>query len=275
MESVVVYIGVTLISGAAGAWIGTYCGAQFSAKKQEQRNKEMRNMAIKGLNILKKYSGKGNTYDMAESEFNNSLSVAEKRVFIVALHKLGIPILATSFTKFDIQCIHFDKIIIDRDEISAIINQIESGYCDQLFYIDPETYFSDNIRLRTLRSISKRWVEEVFAKSIIDRDNKKIYYSDKWFERFTLAERFAIAVFKEKIGVDEYFADNGKIQEGAVIEICSDIDRGLWDNCFYWDIENYNNVTATNSLNITLTQILNNQKEMVYSTKQKTKKNLK
>ena len=74
-------------------------------------------LAIKGLNILRKYSGKGNTYDMAEAEFNNSLSVAEKRVFIVALHKLGIPILATSFTKFDIQCIHFEKNIIDRDEI--------------------------------------------------------------------------------------------------------------------------------------------------------------
>ena len=81
----VVYILVTLISGAVGAWIGTYYGAQFSAKKQEQRNKEMRNMAIKGLNILRKYSGKGNTYDMAEAEFNNSLSGAEKRVFIVGI----------------------------------------------------------------------------------------------------------------------------------------------------------------------------------------------
>ena len=54
MEGTVVYILVTLISGAVGAWIGTYFGAQFSARKQEQRNKDMRNMAIKGLNILKK-----------------------------------------------------------------------------------------------------------------------------------------------------------------------------------------------------------------------------
>ena len=166
MGNTVVYIIITLISGAVGAWIGTYYGTQFSAKKQEQRNKDLRNMAIKGLNILRKYSGKGNTYDMAEAEFNNSLSVAEKRVFIVALHKLGIPILATSFTKFDIQCIHFEKNIIDRDEVSAIINQMESGYCDRLFYIDPETYFSDNIRLNTLRSISKRWINEDFAKAV-------------------------------------------------------------------------------------------------------------
>ena len=81
-----------------------------------------------------------------------------------------------------------------------------------------------------------------------------------------------IAVFQEKIGVAEYFAANGKIKEGGIKEICSDIDRGLWDNCFYWDIENYNNVTATNSLNVTLTQILNNQKEMVYPPKNKKNK---
>ena len=55
-------------------------------------------------------------------------------------------------------------------------------------------------------------------------------------------------------------ADNGKIKEGAIKEICSDIDRGLWDGCFYWDIENYNNVTATNSLlNTAITQILSQQ----------------
>lgn len=260
MENVVVYILVTLISGAIGAWIGTYCGAQFSAKKQELRNKEMRNMAIKGLNIIKKYSGRGNTYDMAEAEFNNSLSVAEKRVFIVALHKLGIPILAASFTKFDIQCIHFEKNIIDRDEVSAIINQMESGYCDGLFYIDPETYFSDNIRLNTLRSISKRWINEVFANAVLDRENERIIYPDKWFEQFTWAENLNIAVFKERIGIKGYFADNGKIKKGAIKEICSDIDRGLWDGCFYWDIENYNNVTATNSLlNTAINQILSQQ----------------
>ena len=255
-----------------GAWVGTYYGDYFSAKRQEKRNKDMRSSAIKGLNIIKDYSIKGKTYDEAESEFNNKVSVAEKRIFVVALHKLGIPILVTSKTKFDIQNVKFEKMVIDKAEVSAIIKQVESGYCDQLFYIDPETYFNENIRIRTLRSISKRWVEEVFAKSVINRNDNKIYYSDKWFERFTLAERFAIAVFKEKIGVDEYFANNGEIKEGAIKEICSDIDRGLWDNCFYWDIENYNNVTATNSLNVTLTQILNNQKEMVYPPKNKKNK---
>ena len=159
---------------------------------------------------------------MVEADFNTSLSVAEKRIFVVALHKLGIPILAASDTKFDIQYIRFDKIIIDKDEISAIIKQVESGYCDQLFYVDPDTYFSDNVRLRTLRNISKRWIEEVFANSTLDIKNEKIIYPEGWFEQFTWAENLNIAVFKERIGIKGYFTDKGKIKEGAIKEICSD-----------------------------------------------------
>lgn len=187
MDNLVVYILVTLLSGAIGAGIGTYLGSHFSAQKQERRNKEIRNIAIKALNIIKKYSGKGNTYDMAEADFNTSLSVAEKRIFMVSLHKLGIPILATSETKFDIQHICFEKIVIDKDEILAIIKQVESGYCDKLFYIDPDTYFTDNIRLSTLRSVSKRWVKEIFAKSKLDLNTRMINYPNKWFESFTWA----------------------------------------------------------------------------------------
>ena len=79
------------------------------------------------------------------------------------------------------------KIVIDKDEILAIIKQVESGYCDKLFYIDPDTYFTDNIRLSTLRSVSKRWVKEVFAKSKLDLNTRMINYPNKWFESFTWA----------------------------------------------------------------------------------------
>lgn len=71
MGEVIIYVSVTLISGAVGAWIGTYCGAYFSAQREDKRKKDMRNIAIKGLNIIKKYSVKGNTYDVVEAEFNN------------------------------------------------------------------------------------------------------------------------------------------------------------------------------------------------------------
>lgn len=54
MNNLVVYILVTLLSGAIGAGIGTYLGSHFSAQKQERRNKEIRDIAIKALNIIKK-----------------------------------------------------------------------------------------------------------------------------------------------------------------------------------------------------------------------------
>ena len=117
MEQIITTTVVTLISGAIGAIIGTYGGALFAAKRQEKHIKELRQVAIKALKIFQKYARNRQTYDVAASEFNNALSIAEKRVFIVALHKLGIPILATPDSKFDIQNIVFEKREIDKDEI--------------------------------------------------------------------------------------------------------------------------------------------------------------
>ena len=114
MEQIITTTVVTLISGAIGAIIGTYGGALFAAKRQEKHIKELRQVAIKALKIFQKYARNKQTYDVAASEFNNALSIAEKRVFIVALHKLGIPILATPDSKFDIQNIVFEKREIDK-----------------------------------------------------------------------------------------------------------------------------------------------------------------
>lgn len=260
MEQVVISIIVTLVSGAIGALIGTYGGAYFSTNRQERRIKELRNAAVKALQIFLKYARKRQTYDIAASEFNNSLSVAEKRVFIVALHKLGIPILVTPKSKFDIQNIAFEKAEIDKDEISAIINQITLGHCDQLFYIEPDNYFSENIRLKTLRYVAKKWVIDVLGNSRLDRTKNPplIIYPHNWFLKFTLGERLGIAVLKERVAVEEYYDNTGNPNIEAVERLIIDIDCGLWDSSFFWDIENYQNVTAASSLNNAMTQLLHN-----------------
>ena len=270
MEHIVVSIIVTLVSGAIGALIGTYGGAYFSALRQERRTKELRDTAIKALQIFLKYARKKQTYDVASSEFNNSLSVAEKRVFIVALHKLGIPILATPKSKFDMQNIMFEKKEIDKDEISAIISQIKLGHCDQLFYMEPDNYFSENIRLKTLRYVAKRWVREVLYNSRLDKTSTpfQIRYPVDWFANFTLGEKLGIAVFKERIAVEEYYDKNGKPKDEAIERLIADIDRGLWDSSFFWDIENYHSVTAASTLNSAMmSQLLcNNQNNVVQKT---------
>lgn len=261
---------ITMIVTLIGAVIGTYGGALFAAKRQEKRIKELRQMAIKALKILQKYARNKQTYDVAASDFNNALSIAEKRVFIVALHKLGIPILVTPDSKFDIQNIIFERREIDKDEIEAVISQIEQGHCDQLFYIEPDNYFSENIRLKTLRYVAKRWVREVFGKSKLDRTQNPqiIIYPTNWWVDYTLGERLGIAVLKERIALDEYFDEQNMPKKDAIDRLIIDIDRGLWDSSFFWDIENYRSVTATSSLNYMISQLLNNNQNNIIQKKE-------
>ena len=50
-------------------------------------------IAIKALNVFSRYAKQGQTFDMAAPEFNNTLDVVEKRAVLVALCKLGIPVV--------------------------------------------------------------------------------------------------------------------------------------------------------------------------------------
>ena len=43
-------------------------------------------MAIKAINIFRKYSKKDGTFNLVEQEFNSTISLAEKRTILVALH---------------------------------------------------------------------------------------------------------------------------------------------------------------------------------------------
>jgi len=163
-----------------------------------------------------------------------------------------------------------EKREIDKDEIEAIISQIQLGHCDQLFYIEPDNYFSENIRLKTLRYIAKRWVREVFGKSKLDRSQNPIVivYPTNWWLGYTLGERLGIAVLRERISLDEYFDEQGFPKGDSIKHLIADIDRGLWDSSFFWDIENYRSVTATSSLNNIISQLLNNNQNYTIQKKE-------
>lgn len=250
MESnILISIVVTLLSGVVGAFIGTYFGTVFSVKKQEKPLQEVRDMAIKAIKIFKSYAHGGKTYDETADQFNNSMSIAEKRAVIVALHKLGIPIQVLSNESFSINKVSFVHQVIDKEELEAMANQISAGHCDTLFHIDPDKYFDDNIRQKSIRSVAKRWVQEVLANSTISEDRQIITYPLEWFKSFSLGERQAILVLKEKISAEELFCSNGKIDNKKISDLLRDIDCGLWDNCLYWDYTNYQNVVSAISIN--------------------------
>ena len=47
---------ISLLAGAIGALIGTFFGTYFLARRQENKIDKVRNIAIKGLNIIKGYA---------------------------------------------------------------------------------------------------------------------------------------------------------------------------------------------------------------------------
>lgn len=60
---------------------------------QKRKVHKVRQIAIKALDVFGRYAKQGQSFDMAASEFNNSLDVVEKRAVLVALCKLGIPVV--------------------------------------------------------------------------------------------------------------------------------------------------------------------------------------
>ena len=98
--SIIIYVLVPILTAVVGGWVGAYFGNKYREDKESHEKEIVRNIAIKALNILKSYAGK--SYRDAEGEFNNSISIAEKRTVVVALHKLGIPFGVPSNETFNI-----------------------------------------------------------------------------------------------------------------------------------------------------------------------------
>lgn len=154
MDWTVVIFFIPILTAVLGGWVGAYWGFKLQGNKEMLEKEIVSNIAIKALDILKSYSGK--SYREAEGEFNKAISIAKKRTIVVALHKLGIPFGLPSNETFNIREIHFvDTIVIDSD-IDGIVLQISKGYCDNLFYIDPDTYFASNFTLFAMRNAGNK-----------------------------------------------------------------------------------------------------------------------
>ena len=240
---------LSLITAIIGAIAGAYFGTLFRERQDEKNNKKIRDIAIKALNIIRGYAKDKKPFSAANNEFNSKINIAEKRAILVALHKLGIPILANEKDIFDIKDIKLGDRIIDAVEIDDAIIQIDKGHCDKLFFIEVDSYFSSNIRVEILRNIAKRYVNEVLCRSTINISEGKITYPKDWFSKFTYGEKINIGVFREVICTSEYFAENGTVIKEKVQEICSEIDLGIWDNYLMWDYNAYTSVVTQNKVN--------------------------
>lgn len=238
-----------LISGAIGALIGTYGGSYFLHWKQEKKIKNVRSMAVKALYIFKEYAQHKKSYADSANEFNTKLNVSEKRAVVVALHKIGVPFEIFTKDDFDIKNLRLKDIIIDRDEIDAMIQQIEKGNCDNLFFIDIESYFTSNLRLNAVRNVGKKYVEEVQSKSRVEKDAPNTIVSQPdWHKVFSPGELQIIFVLRIQLANTAYFLPDGNADPVKMKTLIREIEIGLWDNYLFWEYESYQNIRAQHNL---------------------------
>ncbi len=252
------------ITGAIGALIGTYGGSYFLYRKQEKKIKNIRSMAGKALNIFKEYAQQKKTYADTTNEFNTKLSISEKRAVVVALHKLGVPFKTPITDILDIKNICFKDVLIDKDEVSAMEVQINKGNCDNLFFTDIDSYFTSNLRLNAVRNVGKKYVEEVHAKSYIDKtDPYNIINPDGWIKTFTPGEIKTILVLRSQLANIDYFSQNGNADSKKMEILIREIEIGLWDDYLFYDYESFANIKAQHNLaNVVQNVIITNQQQI-------------
>lgn len=238
------FILVPILTAVLGGWVGAFWGSKYRKDEELEEKEKIRSIAIKALNIIRSYSKK--SYREAEGEFNKSLSIAEKRTIIVALHKLGIPFGVPSNETFSIKKIYFTDTIIDESDLNGIILQISKGYCDNLFYIDPDTYFATNFTLLAMRNAGKKYVAEVLAKSKVDVVTNQLVESIDLGTIFSLGEFKAIQVLRDQVRDQMYFDKNGQPIKEKIDSLIKDIDLGLWDSYLMWNFEAYQNIKTQN-----------------------------
>lgn len=255
MASILVKIVVIIVSAIAGGFFGAW----FSYRFQSRKIVKVRRIAIKALEIFLNYAKKRQTYDLAASEFNNKINIVEKRAILVALCKLGIPFMKPVDDVFCIEHVRFEHEEIDRDTINLMIEQINKGNCDELFFSDVEAYFSSNSRLLAVRAVAKKYVDIDFSKCDYDKTNNVINHPNFPIKLFTPGEFNVISVFRLRTNWDVYFDANGKAIPEKMTTLKKEIDLGIWDTYLFWDLESYQNMqNQSNMANVFAKVILQN-----------------
>lgn len=211
----------TIISTLIGAIIGTVLGAWILVWRSESGLRKVRKTAIKALNMFIKYEKKDKPYSEASAEFNSILNIAEKRSVLVALHKIGVPIAFPTVGQFDINNVSFLNEKIGKSSITDMHDQIKSGNCDKLFFLD----------------------NDVAKQTTLD-ECKKVVFPECWHDSFSLGQFNTIIVFAQKIRDITLYDKRGAPIAAQFDAIIEDIKMGLWDKYLNTDELEYTNLQA-------------------------------
>lgn len=252
MDPIFSNISITILT----AIISGFLGAWFQYWFQNRKVNKVRGIAIKALKIFQGYAKKKQTFDMVASEFNNKIDIVEKRAVLVALCKLGIPVVRPVDDSFHIENVRFEHEEIDKETIELMIGQVNKGNCDDLFFSDVETYFSSNTRLMAVRAVAKKYVDIDFAYCYYDKQKDQIMHTKIATDLFTPGELNILAVFKLRSSWDTFFDLNGKVILEKLYNLKKEIDLGIWDTYLFWDSESYLNIQTQNRMANVITNVV-------------------
>ena len=240
------------------ALLGGFVGAWFQNLFLQHKTNKVRKIAVKGLCVFKKYAKDGQTYDTAASDFNNELNVVEKRAVLVALCKLGIPVVKPVDNVFDIAHIRFEHVEISKDSLFLMTEQVSKGNCDTMFFSDVDEYFSSNSRLYATRAVAKKYVDVDLSKSRLDKDVQQIIHPGLATNLFTPGELNVLYVFRYHTNLGTYFDGTGNAIQSKMQQLKKEIDLGLWDTYLFWDWEAYQSVRNQNDMAVAFANVMQN-----------------
>ena len=249
---------INIIIPILAALLGGFVGAWFQNLFLQHKTNKVRKIAIRGLQVFKKYAKDGQTYDTAASDFNNELNVVEKRAVLVALCKLGIPVVKPVDNVFDIAHIRFEHMGISKETLCLMTEQINKGNCDTMFFSDVDEYFSSNSRLYATRAVAKKYVDIDLSKSRLDKNNQQIIHPDIATNLFTPGELNILYVFRYHTNLDTYFDGAGNAKQYRMQQLKKEIDLGLWDTYLFWDCEAYQNLRNQNNMAVVFANVMQN-----------------
>lgn len=184
------------------------------------------------------------------------MAVSSKGLVLVALCKLGIPVVRSVDDSFHIENVRFEHEEIDKETIELMIEQVNKGNCDDLFFSDVETYFSSNTRLMAVRAVAKKYVDIDFAYCYYDKQKDQIMHTKIATDLFTPGKLNILAVFKLRSSWDTFFDLNGKVILEKLNNLKKEIDLGIWDTYLFWDSESYLNIQTQNRMANVITNVV-------------------
>lgn len=184
------------------------------------------------------------------------MAVSSKGLVLVALCKLGIPVVRSVDDSFHIENVRFEHEEIDKETIELMIGQVNKGNCDDLFFSDVETYFSSNTRLMAVRAVAKKYVDIDFAYCYYDKQKDQIMHIKIATDLFTPGKLNILAVFKLRSSWDTFFDLNGKVILEKLNNLKKEIDLGIWDTYLFWDSESYLNIQTQNRMANVITNVV-------------------